>query len=175
MSGSNARDLCKRWASNYKDKTGCDFIINYPKDVYLFRRLISQVGRRTAKDLVDFAFSDHPSTDYLRKNGYPLPLFYSNINTFQNIIKNPGSEIPLSELELDIPYWRDTRIEYIWSKIVWGDINALICTVTDDYYWQLLLQKMKLQDGFINDKTQMFYDMWKAKDMVERKGIHRAD
>jgi hypothetical protein len=122
-------------------------------------------------EIIEFAFSGHPATDFLRSSGFPIRLLPSQINKFITSMKSPQKLVPEEDLELGIPYWNDSRTAYIWSHIQRGDIDSLIRNITDDYYWALLLAKLERQNGFVPEKVDLYFKHWKMKLRFKRNAI----
>ena len=169
--GRTSKDFCREWRALYNRETGCDYIINWFGDGSIFRKLQASFTNRELLELITFAFSGHSATEYLRQQGFPIRLFPSQINTYQNLVKNPSSQLTNVELDIGIPYWNDTRTTYIWSCIVDSDLDSLISNIIDEAPWFLLLEKMKRQDGYVNEKTALFYKMWKLKETFKRTRV----
>ena len=172
MKGRTAKDFVNLWRSHYKEKVGSEYYVSWGLDTSIFRRLMATYSNKELLELIEFAFSDSQVTKYLRDRGYPINLFKSCVNTFSSALHDPVSSIPKWELELDTPYWDDSRISYIWAKICAGDINALVEYVDDQYYWKLLLAKLLLQNGGVPKKVKKFYEMWECKETVERRAMN---
>jgi hypothetical protein len=168
---STAKDFCFLWKWTYEQVIGSKFVIHWAADGSIFRRLISNLTNKQIRDVVDFAFSGHPSTEYIRKQGFPIRLLPSQVQLYLSIIENPGITIPEEDLDLEIPYWNDVRLSYLWSCVRESDINSLICNVTDEYYWELLFAKMRRQQGYITTKAKVFFEHWKDKRMLKRTAI----
>lgn len=170
-SGSNARDFCFYWRFLYEEKTSRSYRINFMVDCGIMKRLMSQHSNRVLRQLIKFTFSDHSSTDFIRKEGYPIRLFPSQVSKFVAIMSSPGIEIATAELQLETPYYEDGRTSYIWSRVREGDLTVLIQNSTNSYYWDLLIEKLRRQKGFVPRKVLLFYELWKVKEDFERVGI----
>ncbi len=170
---TTAKDYVHKWKRRYEAKTGSKLIINYLKDCSHFKKLMATYTKRELHDIIDFAFSDHQSTSYLKENGYPIPLFCNQVNRFHLLIKSPEIEIPFKELDLSLDVHNDNRTEYIIAKIEQGDLTSLICHITDVYNWTILFGKMRHSLGFIPLKVTIFYDRWTQKDDFDRQSIKR--
>ena len=169
----NSKDFCKLWSSHYYNKVGSNYLINWQKDGNTFKKLLSSIPPRLLRKLVKFAFSEHPSTLYLRTSGYSISVLPTQINTFQSAMQSPELHIPKQELDLDVPYWNDSRTSYLWSCIVSGDLNSLIDNIETDYCWLILLNKLTEQKGWIPKKVSIFYERWKLKEDFSRSRIIR--
>ena len=172
VNGRTAKDFVSMWRTLYWDKVGLTYNVSWVSDGSVFRRLMSTYSNSELLELVEFAFSDHETTKYLRDRGYPIRLFNSCVNTFLSALHDPVSSISKYDLELDTPYWDDSRTGYIWSKICDGDINAIVENVNDPYYWKLLLAKLSIQNGGVSTKVKRFYKMWGCKETVERRAMN---
>lgn len=169
--GSNAKTFINLWRAKYSDVVGSAYTVNWSLEGQVFKKLLYSYGPKKLRLLIDFAFSGHSTTDYLRRKGFPISLFRSCINSFLPVVMNPSYDIKASELEVDTPYYMDERTEYVWDKVCSGDINALIRNVSDSYGWKLLMAKMFIQDGSIHPKVYRFYKMWECGDTVKRRAI----
>jgi len=165
-----AKDFCYYWSRKYKEVVGKKFVINWMRDGSTFRNLISDFTNTELTTLIDFAFSGDPSTQYLVSQGFPIGLFPSQINKYNAIIENPGSEIPDRELELDLPVWDDSRTAYIYHKVMEGDLQSIIDNVENEYFWKLLIGKME-RKNLGTQKVLLFYDMWQTEDTFERTRV----
>ena len=172
VNGRTAKDFVNLWRRLYYEKVGLTYNVSWVLDTSVFRRLMATYSNLELLELVEFAFSDHEVAKYLRDRGYPIRLFNSCINTFMSTLHDPVASIPKCDLELDTPYWDDSRTGYIWYKICDGDINAIVENVDDPYYWKLLLAKLSIQNGGVSAKTKRFYKMWQCKETVERRAMN---
>lgn len=167
-----AKDFCLYWARQYRRVVGKKYVINWVGDGSVFRNLISDFTNVEIKALIDFAFSNDPSTRYLASQGYPVRLFASQVNKFNTKIQNPGFDFDYNELELNIPVWEDGRTSYIYRCVMEGDLQSIVENVENEYYWQILIEKMNRQN-LGTKKVLIFYDMWRSGDSFERTRIKR--
>ena len=166
-----SKDFCTKWARLFRLEFGFAYKINWAGEGSVFRSLMSDFTGAQLTEIVEFAFSGHPATDYLRSNGFAIRLLPSQINKFITAMKTPQRLVPEEDLELDIPYWDDSRTAYIWSHVKRGDLDPLIRNITDDYYWALLLAKLERQNGFIPEKVELYFEHWKMKIGFKRTAI----
>lgn len=172
--GTNARDLVLYWARRYRETVGRNYFIRWMPDGSVFKRLLSTHKAPVIKRVIDFAFSGDDHTIWFKNQGYSINLLPSVFNQFLSVCEKPWISIDRYELETDTHYSADMRTEFIWSSIVEGNIEALICHITDEYYFHLLLAKIEAIDGSIPKKVMLFYEMWKNKEPLERTRIYRA-
>jgi hypothetical protein len=167
-----AKDFVTYWRKKYNEVyPGKDFFIIWMKDGAIMKRLMSAMSNRKLKAIIDFAFSEHSATNYLKKSGYPIALLPHSINNFIPLIDNPGNGLSKKELYLDVPVWDDERTSFIWKCIKQSDMDSLLCSVNDAGGWHVLLGKLQHQRGFVPEKVTWFYERWRMKEPLDRKGV----
>lgn len=171
----NARDFVIIWARKYEQTVKFPYVINWLRDGQIFKKLIARFSDRQLIKLVGFAFSGDRHTEYLEDKGYPLPLFFKMVNQFvPHALNSSGcAPIPDNELELDVPYWDDERVSYIFSKIIDSDLDAIIRDVSDERLFHILVTKIKRQDGSVPKKVSVYFERWKSGEPFVRKSMKR--
>jgi hypothetical protein len=172
---TTARDFCNEWQRRASEATGTRYVVNRMSDGAVFKRLMAKFPNSTISKLINFSFSGHKLTSFLKSQGYSIRLLPSQVNAFLNAISNPGVEIVPWELDLEVPYWKDTRIEFLYMSIAIGDIDTLIDRIRGEYNWALLMEKMRVQAGGVPEKVTLFYEMWKIKERFNRTRIKHED
>lgn len=168
---NNPKFFVLQWSRNYQKKYGVFYKINWAYDTLLMRRLISKVPKSDLVKVIDFAFTNHPATQFLRVNNHQLRIFSRSISDLLVAMKFKGNYIPDDELRLDIPFWQDERVSRLWQLIVRSDLESIKSEVRSNAVWDLLFAKIQRQDGFIPAQVEWFYDLWKADETLERKAI----
>jgi hypothetical protein len=162
-----------QWTGNYVKKYGIFYKINWAADSMVIKRIRSKITKGELVKLIDFCFVDHPATSYLRTNHHRIAVFGKVWDQILLGMKFPGSYIPDHELLLDIPYWQDERVKRLWTLILRSDLETMKTEIKGNAIWDLLLAKMRIQDGFINEQTEWLMKMWKAEEIIDRKAIKR--
>jgi hypothetical protein len=160
-----------RYANNFRRITGQPYIINWAADGMVIKRIISKLGYSKTRKLIDFCFTNHPSTQYFRSQGFPLRLLPQQANQLLAAMGNPGIYIPDDELDLDIPFWEDERLRRLWQLILRSDLESLKSEFRGESVWHLLIAKIQRQDGFVPEQVQYLFDLWKSNETIERRAI----
>ena len=167
-----APDWCKVWYRKYKEKTGRRYVAQWGRDTLIMRTLMGYTKTdRELMDIIDFAFSNHPSTNYLYSTGYKIAVFKHQFNQYQINLQTPGAQIPEWELALDVPVWNDERTAWLYKRIRECDIDQIIKRIHKRDKWDVLRAKLHRQKGFVPELVEIYYDLWRMKERITRKGV----
>jgi hypothetical protein len=170
--GRTAKDFINMWRRKYREATGKPYEVTWVLEGNIFKKLHSKLTSREIVDLIDFAFSGHESTRFLAGTGYSITAFRRCVNEFQVQMRAEVSEM---ELDLDIPFWDDTRTSWLWSKIRHRKIEDIMAVTDNKKEWMLLLEKMRRQDGLVPTYVLRVYAIWERGGKIRRKAVAHGD
>lgn len=175
--GRSSKDFCILWRSLYVDKYKQPFHIKWMLDGNVFKRLMSTYSNVVLLRLIKFSFKEDGSiTNFLKSTGYSISVFERVVNQYRQHIEEGG--ITEAELDLQVPYWDDDRISFLFSCINKNDLNSLLqisyCTESKKM-WKILIQKIKKQNASLSYKVKVYYKRWKTLTSTKRRRIKHVN
>lgn len=172
-SGRNSKDFCIMWGTLYNDKYKQYFHIRWLSDGIVFKRLMSTYSNLTLTKLIKFVFRDNGATTaFLRSTGYNIAVFERDINKYRQYVENGC--VDEAELNLEIPYWDDSRFSFMSTCINSNDFESLLRIPYNSESrrtLRLFLQKVKRQDKKFFYKAKVYYKRWKRFASAKRRRI----
>jgi len=168
----NSKDWVKLWAKKYREATGDQFFIMWLRDCQTMKKLMGVMKDKEIRGIIDFIFSGHAETDYIRRKGYPIGLLPHTVTSVKPYLQNPYNDYSERELQLHIPLHEHEKTAFIWGAIKDSDMDSLLkLGPGHKKNFEFLMARLMKEKGFIPEKVSWFYDRWRMKEGLNRKGV----
>jgi hypothetical protein len=168
----NSKDFVKYWAKKYREVTGKPFFILWMRDCMTMKKLMGTMADDEIKAIIDFVFSGHAENDYIARKGFPIGLLPYSVNNAIPYLTNPYNHYSERDLELKIPIHEHEKTAFIWRAIKDSDMDSLLkLGPGHKKNFEFLMARLMKEKGFIPEKVEFFYNKWRMKETITRKGV----